>query len=62
MDKNHHEIHFEDYITQKLVNQGWLEGKPNEYDKQRALYPDDVISWIKATQPVLSQVLLEMQE
>ncbi len=47
----HHEIHFEDYITKKLVENGWVEGTSDNYDKQRALYPEDVISWIKNTQP-----------
>jgi len=51
MSKDHHEVHFEDYITKKLVGNGWLEGKPDAYDKQRALYPADVIAWIEATQP-----------
>ena len=51
MSHAHHEIHFESYITQKLVAQGWLEGKPENYDKQRALYPEDIFAWIKETQP-----------
>lgn len=57
---DHHEVNFEDYITQKLVNQGWLEGKSNKYDKQRALYPDDVIDWIKATQPDVWEKLVKL--
>jgi len=60
MSKDHHEIHFEDYITKKLVNQGWLEGKSANYDKQRALYTEDVIEWIKATQPEVWTKLVKL--
>lgn len=51
MAKDHHEVHFEDYVTAKLVAQGWLEGMTEHYDQQRALYPEDVICWITDTQP-----------
>jgi type I restriction enzyme R subunit len=51
MAKDHHEIHFESYITQKLVEQGWLEGSMEGYDQQRALFPEDVLAWVSATQP-----------
>lgn len=47
----HHEIHFEDYITKKLVANGWVEGSPTAYDKQTALYPEDVVTWVQKTQP-----------
>jgi len=47
----HHEVHLEDYITKKLVDNGWLEGSPSEYNKQLALYPEDVITWVQKTQP-----------
>lgn len=47
----HHEIHFEEYIVQKLLENGWVEGTSSHYDKSRAIYPEDVIHWIKLTQP-----------
>jgi len=47
----HHEIKFEEYVTQKLVEGGWVEGDPTKYDKERALYPEDVVSWVQSTQP-----------
>lgn len=47
----HHEVHFEQYITEQLVNNGWKEGHSCHYDQQRALYPQDVMDWVKATQP-----------
>lgn len=46
MSQLHHEIKFEDYVTQKLVENGWVEGNPKNYDKERALYPEDVVSWV----------------
>ncbi|MDO9140778.1 MAG: type I restriction endonuclease [Methylobacter sp.] len=57
MAKDHHEVHFENYITKKLVEQGWLEGMIAGYDQQRALFPEDVMAWLEATQPtVLSKL------
>jgi type I restriction enzyme R subunit len=47
----HHEIKFEEYVTEQLVQRGWLEGSPERYDKQRALYPEDVLDWVRASQP-----------
>lgn len=46
----HHEIHLENYVIIKLAENGWLEGKSENYDQQRALYPEDVIEWVKKTQ------------
>lgn len=46
----HHEVHLEAYIVKQLVENGWLEGHNSHYDPVRALYPEDVLSWIKATQ------------
>ena len=47
----HHEVHFETYITKKLVENGWIEGKPEGYDRHLALYTEDVITWVQNTQP-----------
>jgi len=47
----HHEVHFEEYITKKLVENGWLEGTSKNYDKERALYSEDVVNWVKNSQP-----------
>lgn len=46
----HNEIEFEKYVVKKLVENGWVEGKADTYDKQRCLYPEDTIAWIKSTQ------------
>lgn len=60
MDKSHHEIHLENYITEKLVTQGWFEGQTAHYDQQRALYPEDVVAWIQATQPDVWNKLVKL--
>ena len=46
----HHEIHLETYVVNKLVENGWVEGKANDYDQVRALYPTDVVEWVKTAQ------------
>lgn len=47
----HQEKHFEAYIVSKLKAQGWLVGNTSKYDIERALYPDDLVDWLKSTQP-----------
>lgn len=47
----HHEVHLETYVVKKLVESGWVEGNNSHYDAVRALYPEDVMSWIKKSQP-----------
>jgi type I restriction enzyme R subunit len=50
MSDAHQEKHLESYIVQKLVDQGWLLGKSANYDKEHALYPEDLVGWLKDTQ------------
>ena len=50
-DTAHQEKHFENYVVTKLEAQGWLVGDTTHYDTEHALYPDDLVAWIKATQP-----------
>ena len=50
-DTAHQEKHFEAYIVRKLEAQGWKVGNTLQYDTERALYPDDLIGWLEATQP-----------
>ena len=48
----HKEICFEDEICQCLKAQGWLYSANDDgYDRNLALFPDDVSAWVKATQP-----------
>src|SRR5690349_715233 len=51
MSSPHKEIHFESDIVKHLASHGWLEGDPSKYDRELALYPEDVIGWIKDSQP-----------
>ncbi|WP_422929147.1 type I restriction endonuclease subunit R [Singulisphaera sp. PoT] len=49
----HTEINFEVEICERLAASGWLyaEGDAAKYDRARALFPGDVLAWVKATQP-----------
>ena len=50
-DTAHQEKHFEAYVVSKLKAQGWKVGETLQYDTERALYADDLIAWLEATQP-----------
>ncbi len=49
----HKEISFETEICDTLSAQGWLyvEGDAPHYDRARALFPADVITWVQESQP-----------
>ena len=51
MSEAHHEKPFENYVVEKLIAQGWLLGDTSGYDKDYALYPEDLVAWLKDTQP-----------
>jgi len=42
---------FQDEIIAHLTAHGWLLGSPADYDRERAIYPEDVIGYFKDTQP-----------
>ena len=48
----HREIEFENDICAHLASHGWLyaEGDAHRYDRTYALYPEDVLAWVQATQ------------
>jgi type I restriction enzyme, R subunit len=48
----HHEIEFEKELAEYLAHHGWLYS-PNDdgYDRERALFPEDVVGWLGDTQP-----------
>jgi type I restriction enzyme R subunit len=48
----HKEHQFQIEIVQHLTANKWVEGDASGYDKALALYPDDLISYIKSTQPL----------
>ncbi len=49
----HKEISFEDEICDHLAGQGWLYADKDaaNYSREQALYPEDVVAWVKQTQP-----------
>ena len=49
----HKEISFESEICQHLGTHGWIyvEGAAADYDRARALFPADVLAWVRETQP-----------
>ena len=42
---------FQDDIIRQMVANGWVEGKPENYQRESALYTEDVLSFVKETQP-----------
>lgn len=50
MEKGREDI-FQKNIIEELLRDGWLIGESSEYDKKRALYPEDVIGFVQETQP-----------
>ena len=55
----HKEIHFEQEIAEHLAQHGWVyeEGVSAQYDRARALFPEDVIAWVQESQPEAWQAL-----
>lgn len=48
----HTEIHFEQEICDHLAAHGWLYSPDDTgYDRELALFPEDVIAWLQGTQP-----------
>lgn len=49
----HRELAFEDEVCGYLEAHGWLyaKGAATEYDRARALFPADVLKWVKISQP-----------
>ena len=50
MDKAR-ELVFQQAIIKDLTADGWLEGKAEHYDRELALYPEDLLAWLRDTQP-----------
>ena len=50
-DTAHRETHFETYIVQKLKTNSWEVGDTKGYNNEYALYPQDLVAWLEATQP-----------
>lgn len=50
IDTAHRERYFEEYVVKQLVARGWKVGDSSGYDQNRALYPQDLVEWVKTTQ------------
>lgn len=57
----HNEIAFELELCAHLGSHGWLyaEGDATHYDRARALFPDDVLAWLQASQPQAWETLVK---
>lgn len=51
MSKIHHECELERHIVAQLAASGWLVGDSAAYDRARGLYPEDVVGWLRDSQP-----------
>ena len=49
--RNYLEIDFEEHIEEQLHESGYRSVEPTQYDKQLCLIPDEVIVFVKETQP-----------
>ena len=48
----HKEIEFEKEIAEHLTAHGWLYSPSDAgYDRERALFPEDILGWLADTQP-----------
>src|SRR5471030_587752 len=46
------ELIFQDEMIAQMEDKGWIRGKPEGYDRERALYSQDAISFVQNTQPL----------
>ncbi len=44
------ELTFQNDMIKQLVSNGWLLGKPENYNRELALYSEDLLSFVKETQ------------
>ena len=54
MNSKSQEVVFQNDIIDQMLAQGWLLGESNKYNKELALYPDDVVAFVKGSQPEVS--------
>jgi type I restriction enzyme R subunit len=45
------ELIFQNEVVAEMMEGGWKRGNPENYDPALALYPEDVIGFVKDTQP-----------
>lgn len=46
-----HERPFQNEIIADMVTNGWVEGRSEHYDRERALYTQDALNFVQSTQP-----------
>ena len=51
MDSKARERAFQDHIVNALQASGWLIGQSAHYDRERALYPEDLLAYVQQCQP-----------
>lgn len=57
----HVEARFEDAIEIELLSRGYVKGSSDKYDPGKGLFPEDIIFYLKASQPKKYQSLVELQ-
>ena len=56
----HKEIYFEDEICECLASCGWLYSTNDAgYNREIALFPQDVVAWVHASQPIVLDTLVK---
>ncbi|WP_306356753.1 MULTISPECIES: type I restriction endonuclease subunit R [unclassified Nocardia] len=57
---DHHEVVFEAEISEYLADHGWLYSEDDTgYDRERALFPEDLFAWLEQTQQVAYEKALK---
>src|SRR3954471_11049250 len=57
---DHNEVVFETEICEHLAAHGWLySANYAGYDRERALFPEDLFAWLEATQPTAYEKALK---
>jgi len=51
MSSKAQEVVFQNDILDQMQSHGWLLGESNKYNKELALYPEDLINFVQTTQP-----------
>ena len=59
--EKHKENVFETEIVDYLTSNGWIEGTSQGYDEDLALYPEDLLTYIKSTQPEAYEKMLKRE-
>ena len=57
---DHNEVVFESEICEYLAAHGWLySANDTGYDRERALFPEDLFAWLEETQPAAYEKALK---